>query len=415
MRKTTTSLLEQTDNPEKLERLYQEDPVGFLASLKEALERAPNSLVLRAWNVRLKGRVEPAQEKENINALWTTIAIAVAVGTLFRFPANWLAPEWYYPRFGPICIILGPISYFLIRNGEKQLAKITAWLTAMTAMYVIFFPDPETSDSAAMALIHVPAMFSIMLGAAFMGGSKWNVGERTRFVSYLGELVVLIVVVGLGGLVLSALTITLFSLIGMDIENWYMGNIGIACAAAVPVGATYLFDNPLKRKTTIAPALARVFSPLFLVMVTTYLIAAIIQGQNPFVDRDFLIIFNGLLLLVLSITVFSLVGRRKRIVGWLDYVNLTLVGTTLLINTVALSAIIFRLVSFGFTPNRVVILGANVTVLIHLVQIFWSYLMSVKHRDGFPTINDVIGKYLPVYNAWAFLVVFVLPLIFSFS
>ena len=150
-------------------------------------------------------------------------------------------------------------------------------------------------------------------------------------------------------------------------------------------------------------------------MVTAYLIAAIVQGQNPFIDRDFLIIFNGLLLLVLNITVFSLVGRKEPAVGWLDYVNVALVSVTLTINSVALSAILFRLVLFGLTPNRVVVLGANIIILIHLVQIFRSYLTSVRRHDGFPTINIVIGQYLPIYSAWAAIVLFVLPLLFGFK
>jgi tetrahydromethanopterin S-methyltransferase subunit E len=96
-------------------------------------------------------------------------------------------------------------------------------------------------------------------------------------------------------------------------------------------------------------------------------------------------------------------------------VNVALVAVTLMINSVALSAILFRLVSFGFTPNRVVVLGANITILIHLVHIFRSYLTSVRRRDGFPTIDAVIGKYLPVYSAWAAIVLFVLPLVFGFK
>jgi|LULL01.1.fsa_nt_gb hypothetical protein len=415
MSTTSAQLLEQVENPERLEEMYQNDPTGFRVSLKEASTKAPDSLVLRAWTARLKRGEETAPKKEKGDTLWIAIAIAVAVGLLFRLPSNWLDGEWFYPRLGPLIIILGPISYFLLRNREQRLAQMTAGVAVLTAVYAIFLPDPETSDSAAMALIHVPAMFALMLGAAFLGESKQITGERTRFVSYLGELVVLTVVVGLGGLVLSGLTIMLFSLIGMEIEEWFMENIGLACAAAVPVGATYLFDNVLGRKSTIAPALARVFSPLFLVMVTAYLIAALVQTQNPFIDRDFLIVFNGLLLLVLGITVFSLVGRKEPAVGWLDYVNVALVAVTLMINSVALSAILFRLVSFGFTPNRVVVLGANITILIHLVHIFRSYLTSVRRRDGFPTIDAVIGTYLPVYSAWAAIVLFVLPLVFGFK
>ena len=131
-------------------------------------------------------------------------------------------------------------------------------------------------------------------------------------------------------------------------------------AAAVPVAGTYLYDVVFKRHTGIASVLARVFAPLFLMMTGTYLGVAFLGGQNPFVDRSFLITFNGLLLVVLGMTVFSIAERGEQTeVGWIDYVNVALLVVTLVIDLIALSAILFRLTSYGLTPNRVVVLGAK--------------------------------------------------------
>jgi hypothetical protein len=182
------------------------------------------------------------------------------------------------------------------------------------------------------------------------------------------------------------------------------------------VGATYLFDAVFNRRTAIAPVLARVFAPLFLVMVVIYLIVTFVEGENPFIDRDSLITFNGLLLLVLGISVFSLVERNgESDVGLIDYVTLALVGVTLLIDAIALSAILFRLVSFGFTPNRVTVLGANVIVLVHLVWICVTYIGLVRRKAGFAAMDRVIANYLPVYAAWAAIVAFLLPVVFGFE
>jgi len=167
------------------------------------------------------------------------------------------------------------------------------------------------------------------------------------------------------------------------------------------------------RRTAITAVLARIFAPLFLAMVVVYLGVTLIEGKNPFVDRSFLITVNGLLLLVAGISVFSLVERdRASSVGLMDYVNLALVCVTLLIDMIALSAILFRLASFGFTPNRVAVLGANVVIFGHLVWICRTYIGLVRGKVGFTAVERVVGNYLPVYGAWAAIVAFVLPVVF---
>jgi len=166
----------------------------------------------------------------------------------------------------------------------------------------------------------------------------------------------------------------------------------------------------------IATVLARVFAPLFLVMTVAYLTVAVLSGQSPFLDRSFLIIFNGLLLVVLGITVFSIVERDDepgRVV--LDYINIALVAVTLLIDAIALSAILFRLASFGFTPNRVVVLGVNLIVMAHLAWICWTYVGLLRRKAGLAEMQRAVGSYLPVYGIWAAAVAFLLPLIFSLA
>ena len=102
-------------------------------------------------------------------------------------------------------------------------------------------------------------------------------------------------------------------------------------------------------------------------------------------------------------------------VGLADYVNLGLVGVTLLINAIALSAILFRLASYGFTPNRVTVLGANLVIFIHLVWIGRTYLKLAAGKVEFDVMERVIGRYIPVYAAWAAFVTFGLPLFFQYQ
>ncbi len=421
MTTTTSLILDHLHDPEELESLYRQDPEPFREAVEELIRTSPDSIVLRGWRARLEYNQTVLGAKHGTK-LWYALGICLAVGALVRLPAIVFEEWWYYPRFGPLWIILGLAGYFLVRRPDRALLMTGVILAAIATGYVSLLPairlgeDWYYTDSVVMALIHLPIALWSYLGLVFLGNSWRDARARVRFLRYNGELVILTSVVGLGGLVLSGLTLALFQLIDLNIEEWYFPNVGIFCAVAVPVGATYLFDAVFDRRTAIAPVLAHVFAPLFLIMIVTYLVIALAEGANPFIDRSSLITFNGLLLLVLGISIFSLVERKRGAdVGLIDYINSALVSLTLVINVIALSAILFRITSFGFTPNRVAVLGVNVIALVHLTWILATYIGLVRRKVGIDAMDRVVGNYLPVYSAWAAVVAFLLPVVFGFG
>ena len=364
---TSSLIIDRLHEPEELESLYRQNPNAFRKSVDEAIRALPDSIVLDVWKARLQYN-QAALGAKHGTKLWYALGICLAVGALVRLPAIRFGEDWHY------------------------------------------------TDSVVMALIHLPIALWFYLGLAFLGDSWRDARARVRFLRYNGELVILTTVVGLSGMVLSGLTLALFQLIDLNIEEWYFPNIGVFCAVAVPVGATYLFDVVFNRRTAIAPVLAHVFAPLFLIMIVTYVVIALAKGANPFIDRASLITFNGLLLLVLGISIFSLVERKTGSdFGLIDYINLALVSLTILINVIALSAILFRISSFGFTPNRVAVLGVNVIALVHLTWILVTYIGLVRRKGRPDAMDHVIGDYLPVYSAWAAVVAFLLPVAFRFG
>ena len=78
-------------------------------------------------------------------------------------------------------------------------------------------------------------------------------------------------------------------------------------------------------------------------------------------------------------------------------------------------AILARISEFGFSPNRVAALGEN---LILVVNLGWSavlYARFVRRRGGFAPLERWQTAYLPVYAGWAWIVVVIFPLVFSFQ
>lgn len=415
MHPTAQGILDAQDNPAQLEALFHQDPDQFRAAFPEAAGRAPDSVVLRVWAARLAPR--PATQPAERGHLWRAVGIGLAAGALVRVPAIWLGEEWFYPRMAPSLVLLSLAAYFWLRHRTWTALPAGLSVAAFAVAFTSFLPGGAGySDSVIMALIHLPVVFWALLGVVFSGAAWRDPEQRLRFLRYNGELLILASLVGLGGIVFSGITVALFDLMIPDIEEWYFPNVGLMGAVAVPVMATYLYDVVFKQRTGIASVLARVFAPLFLVMTATYLVVALAGGQNPFVDRSFLIILNGLLLVVLGMTVFSIAERGVQDeVGWTDYVNVALLVVTLVIGLVALSAIVFRLGSYGYTPNRVVVLGANLVVMIHLAWTCRAYLGLIRGRTGAGPVRRAVAGYLPVYTVWAAVVAFVLPLLFRFA
>jgi hypothetical protein len=423
MRPTARRILDKLEEPEELEALYQHDPESFRDALVEVSGAVPDSTTLRVWRARLEYR-DPAPAAEN-RRVWYAVGIALAVGVLVRVPAIWLGAEWYYPRLAPSWVLLGLAAYFWLESRDPRTLIAGLTLAGVTTVFASLLPSPvestgiSYSDSVVMALIHLPILFWALLGFVFTGASWRESASRIRFIRYNGELLILASLVALGGIVFSGLTVALFGLVAEDSERtaeWYVQNVGVVGAAGVPLAGTYLYVVVFKWRTGIPSVLARTFAPLFLIMTATYLVFAFLGGQNPFADRSFLIVFNGLLLVVLGMSVLSIAERGEQTdVGWMDYVNVALLVVTLVIDLIALAAILFRLTSYGLTPNRLVVLGANLVIMTHLAWTCRAYIGLLRGKNGALTVREAVAGYLPVYAGWAALVVFVLPLVFGLS
>jgi len=412
MQPTTQHILESLDDPKTLEALYRHDPESFRDAFDEAVQAAPDSMTLRVWAARLEYR-EPTQGDAR-RRLWSAIGLGLLAGVLVRIPAVWLGAEWYYPRFAPIWVMLALTAYFWLDHRDRVRLIAGLALTAFIGVYAALLPD--YTDSVIMALVHLPVLFWVFLGFVFTGASWRETEARMRFLRYNGELFILGTLVSLGGMVFSWITVALFMLVSKNTAAWYYPNIGVIGAAGVPIAATYLYDFVFKRHTGIASVLARVFAPLFLMMTGVYLIGAFLGGQNPFVDRSFLIVFNCLLLVVLGMTVFSIAERGQQVqVGWIDYINVALLVVTIVIDLIALSAILFRLNAYGLTPNRMTVLGANLVVMTHLAWTCRASFGFIRGKIGPVSVRQAIAGYLPVYAGWAAFVAFVLPFVFGFS
>ena len=137
-------------------------------------------------------------------------------------------------------------------------------------------------------------------------------------------------------------------------------------------------------------------------------------GKDLYNDRNFLLIFNLMLLGVMGIIAFSIpetsIHKRQKINELTPFL---LVVVTLIIDLVALSAIVYRLGEYGFTPNRTAVLGSNLLIFGNLILILIDLLkVNFKNKD-IRQVELTIAGYLPIYVLWTMIVVFGFPLLFG--
>jgi hypothetical protein len=165
----------------------------------------------------------------------------------------------------------------------------------------------------------------------------------------------------------------------------------------------------------MAPVLTLVFTPLFTLMLLAFLGTMAWTGSTIDVEREVLIGFDLLLVLVVGLHLYSISARDPHEEpGFFDKLQFALVVCALLVDAMALWAILGRISDFGFSPNRVAALGENLILLTNLSGAALLYAQFLRGRKGFASMERWQTGFLPVYLGWAIVVVVLFPMIFGF-
>jgi hypothetical protein len=411
---TNNPIIEKITEPSELEKMFRREPEAFKKYFPTALEKNPDSQVLAVWYERLNYKEETAAENAGQRKDFIAMGVlAVLAGLSSRIILQFVEQQALTPvsLFFGILPFIAAFFIYTSRAGRKVAGTI-AVLFLISAVYINVLPMSD-KDSVTLAYLHLPVFLWVLTGAAFTGDEYRLSSARMAYLKFNGEFCILYAIMAISGMLLTGLTMQLFGVAGMNISEFYFENVVLFGAASLAVVATYLVSRNLRFAKSIAPYIAKIFSPLVLATQLAYLVTVILTGKNPFLDRSFLMAFNGVLISVLAVTIFSVTERgksEKKAVS--DYVNLALIALALIIDSVALSAILFRLSSYGISPNRLAVLGVNVLIWGNLFWILIAYMRFFKNKAGISAIHDAVAKYLPVYGLWAAFVTFAFPVIF---
>lgn len=403
------------NDPGRLESLYRSNKNSFKKEFYALYPEVQGNPLAQFWNERLHYEGDEINWGSYKDLLFVLIASLIA-GLIAKLPATvGIEEEFFYPR--NIGFIVFPMlaAWFAWKNKLATGKMAVILLTMLTgAIFINALPDLQESDTLILSCIHLLIVLWAALGFAYVGGKKDSDGKRLDFLKYNGDLLVMSALICIAGGIMTGITIGLFSLIGLNIEDFYFEYIVVFGLPAVPVLATYLTQTNPHLVGKVSPVIARIFSPLVLVMLVIYLVAMVYSGKDPYDDREFLLIFNALLIGVMAIIFFSVAGTSDIRKSKPEVVILILLSiVTILANGIALSAILYRISEWGITPNRIAVLGANVLILVHLLMVTAKLLKATSKKSDLDGVGKIIAQYLPVYVIWAILVTFTFPLIFG--
>ncbi|MDQ8165682.1 MAG: DUF4153 domain-containing protein [Gemmatimonadota bacterium] len=349
------------------------------------------------------------------------IGLAVAAGVAVKAPALFGLPmtdgnESFYVRHASLFVLPMLTGYFVWKR--KIAAGTLRWLGAAFVAALVFanvYPLAPMGALQMLTALHLPIALWLAVGVAY-AAERWNqVAGRMDFIRFSGELFIYYALIAFGGGVFTGFLLMLFKIIGIDAEPFVQTWLIPCGAAGAVVVASWLVEAKQSVIENMAPVLTRLFTPLFATLLVAFLATLLFTGRGINMERDMLLAFDGLLVIVLGLLLYAISARDPRApAGPFDVMQVVLVVSALLADAVALWAIGARISEYGFSPNRVAVLGMNIILLVNLAWSAVVYIRFLRGQGPFAVLERWQTNYLPVYSVWATVVVIVFPVVFGF-
>ncbi|MGH3717420.1 MAG: permease prefix domain 1-containing protein [Pseudonocardiaceae bacterium] len=301
------------------------------------------------------------------------------------------------------------------RQARRPLIGILVALFALGAVAANAYPLAEASQSVVITSIHLPLALWLVVGLAYVADDWRSSRRRMDFIRFTGEWFVYFVLIALGGGVLIAFMFGTFKAIGIVPEEFITQWLLPCGVVAAIVVAAWLVEAKQNVVENIAPVLTRLFTPLFTAVLLAFLVAIGWTSAGIDVEREALVLFDLLLVVVLGLLLYSISARDPLAPpGLFDKLQLALVVSALAIDVLVLLEITGRITEYGTTPNKAAALGENVILLANLAWSAWLLLRLIRRHTPFAALERWQTGYLPVYAAWAWIVALAFPPLFSY-
>lgn len=357
-------------------------------------------------------------------AVGLAVAAAVAVKIPALFGIQFAENGDFYGRWYALLVLPFLAAYFLVRRrAVVPTIAVVAGPFVAAAVVMAVYPFAPGGATLMLAATHLVVVLWLATGIGYVNGRVQSSRARMDFIRFTGEWVVYLALIALGGGVLIALTMGVFAAIDLD-AGWFVEEVMVPCGlAGAIIIAAWLVEAKQSVIENIAPVLTKLFTPLFTLLLLAFIVAGFIQGNliddsstEMFGQRDLLILFDIVLVVVVGLLLYALSARDPLAPpSWFDRMQLVMVVAALVVDIMVLVAMIGRIAEWGASPNKLASLGLNIILLANLAGAAWLQLRFAMHRAPYERLERWQTGFMPVYLAWAAIVVVVFPPVFAFA
>ena len=424
--------------PDQIEDLYQiaidsHSINQFRSAIDNLANETPDNLLYQAWKVRLQRELVEESWSSRQMAYWKiAIPIAILSGITFWILSN---PDLKISdHFLALFLVWAPIAAFYVmvylnltnKTGYKWTLAIVACLIAgLTYIFLMSrgLSNRYQEDYLTLMIIQMPLLAWIAVGIYIL----WKnipVEEHFAFLIKSFEVFITAGIYVIAGGVFTGITIGLFEALNLHIPELGVRFILAGGGGLIPVLAVAsVYDPNLSPaaqdfKHGISRYLAiilRLLLPLTLVVLVIYLMVIPTNFNQPFENRDVLIVYNLMLFAIMGLligaTPVDVDELSQQIQMVLRYGILLVAMLAVIVSLYAMSATLYRTIYGGLTINRLTIIGWNsINIVTLILLIYWQ--IRFKEEGWVNRIKRTFRVGSLGYCLWLIFTLIAIPIIF---
>ncbi|ALJ19941.1 permease prefix domain 1-containing protein [Microbacterium sp. No. 7] len=373
----------------------------------------------RLWKQLVAGDEATPQPRRHTLAVAVVAAIAAALWvtapTLFGL-TPWDTPEIMVPAL-PVLYLAPLAAYLLIRRGARATTTVGTLLPfVLVGALLAWYPFDAFGMTHVLAIAHAAVVLWLAVGFAYADGDARSGPARMNLIRFTGEWIVYVALILVGGVVLTAIAVGAFATVGVSALEPAVEWIAPAGTAAAFVIGAWLVEEKQSVIENIVPVLTRLFTPLFTIVLLALVAAAVVQNDLIDGSRELLIVFDVVLVATLALLLYTMSARDPDArPGWFEGTQLAMIAAALIVDLIVLAAMLGRIGEYGLSANKLASLGVNLVLFANLAGAGWLQLGFLRGRERFSALESWQTSYVPVYLAWAAVVVVVFPPVFAFA
>lgn len=362
-----------------------------------------------------------------IRDLGLALLLGVLAGLALRLPSELISPadgvDIFYSRniaalgLPFLAIYLAVRSHALrsARGGLLLLAVVAAGSTAV----VNLFPragEAAMGDSLTLSAVSLPVALLLVTGIAYLG-SRWRDLEAWMdWLRFLGESIIYSAILWMATVVVGGVIMLLFITVMPEDLVLTLAEWALPIAVGLVVMLTaWLVERKKSVMANMAPVLTTILTPALVLALAVFLVAAAVVGGPSHLDREVLIVYDLVLILVMAIVVFTVSARDPLTPARpLDWLQLVLIVGAVAADLIVLWSLVERFAAYGSSPNKTTALGLNLILLALLSGSAWHYWGVLRRGRTSLALERWQCVAVPVLVAWALIVALILPPIFGY-